>query len=119
MIELDTQEEKNAKCFSCGAGLSVIEHIYYGNRCSFCADDHGGLKIKLISFLFSLYLELVIHKHKQRLIRKFGYDKARFLFIGALGCVGGVSENFLTNKEKLMLIRELKNLKNEGEIGIV
>ena len=32
-------EESNAKCHCCSAGLSYLEHMLYGNRCVFCADQ--------------------------------------------------------------------------------
>lgn len=105
-LEMSSMEEKNAKCNICADGLSVIEHILYGNRCVFCVLERR--KIKLIPYLFISFFDFLIYKQKLRLC-SLG-DRGKMNWLAALGVIGVISDNFLSLTQKVTLLKELKKL---------
>ena len=105
-------EESNAKCHLCGLGLTYLEHMFYGNRCVFCAAQ--GRPIVNISkgvFLLRCYYDWRIYQVICQLIDWRGEDDAKMCLLGALGVMGYTDINRVgTVPEKWRLLRELKGL---------
>lgn len=80
-------EETNAKCHVCAMGLSLVDTLIHGNRCSFCAHSHGQQPktIGILYFLLVAFYDWKIHRRLVSLINK-GEDHTAL--IGALGSIG-------------------------------
>lgn len=53
-------EEPSSRCNLCGAGLSCVEHILYGNRCLWCAPDKKN--ISFFFFIRNVVLDFFIYR---------------------------------------------------------
>ena len=96
-------EESNAKCFSCSAGLSIVEVMLYGNRCVFCVENK--IDIGPVYFLLKCYYDRRIY---QALLR----SDCRTDLLGCLGFFGYRDINQVkTVKQKRELLKELRGFK--------
>lgn len=106
---LHDAEEPCVKCFRCTNGLSTIEVMLYGNRCTFCAEDKPFSFLKI---LFICFYEIQIYN----LIREIkritpDYDDARAYYLAALGNLGYINIIAIKkNVDRLKLIFKLKKM---------
>ena len=114
-------EESNAKCVECSAGLSYLEHSFYGNRCVFCASLALQIKnnswgpgapsrVNLFVFLLRSACDYIIYCKLAEILKKKGTE-GRVYLCGCLGYLGFRDINQVKKvSDKLNLIRELSTI---------
>ncbi len=105
----ESTEESNAKCHNCSGGLLYIEHLLYGNRCVFCADQER--KVGLLIFLFNCLIDWFIYRQLLR-IKALKGAEGRMWLLGCLGAIGYTDINQIKKiGAKIALLKELGGIK--------